>query len=314
MTTLSFALARAFARRFTSGDEVVITELDHEANRGPWLTLKDRGVVVREVAVKPDGTLDYDDFATKVTSKTKLVCVGWASNALGTVNDIAKAREIANRAGALLLVDAVHYAPHLVMDVQKLGIDFLICSAYKFYGPHVGILYSRTGLLDELETDRLRTAPQAAPERIETGTLNFAAINGVAAAIEYIASWGEGSSLRDRVVDAMNATAAWEHRLGKRYYDGVKKIPGVHVWGPDFDSQRRAPTVSITIEGHDPEKVAQELGDRGIAVWNGDFYARRVAEKFNLYERGGLLRTGIAMYNTEEEIDRLLEALGEIVS
>lgn len=311
MTTLAFALSRAFSRRFRAGDEVVITELDHEANRGPWLRLADNGVVVREVEVLPDGTLDYEDFERKVSDRTKLVCVGWASNALGTVNDVARIRQIAP--DALLLVDAVHYAPHLVMDVEKYGIDFLLCSAYKFYGPHVGILYSRDGLLDELETDRLRTAPQQAPERIETGTLNFAAIAAVGAAIEYIASWGSGATLRDRIVDAMNATAEWEHRLARRYYEGVRQLKGVRLWGPDFSSVLRAPTVSVTFEGHDPEKVARQLGEQGIAVWNGDFYARRVAEKYDLYDRGGLLRTGLAMYNTTEEIDRLLSALGVIL-
>lgn len=308
MTTLTFSLSQALVREMEPGDEIVITQLDHEANRGPWLNLRERGIVVREVALRPDGTLDPDDMERQVTSRTRLVALGLASNALGTVNDAARARELSRRVGAWLLLDAVHHAAHFSIDVQALDCDFLLASAYKFYGPHVGLLYSRPGLLDRLRTDRLRTQEDEAPYRIETGTLNHAAIAGVKAAIEYIASWGEGTTLRERIVSAMEGIAAYEHALGAYYYDNVRTIPGVTVRGPDF-SGRRAPTISITKEGETPQDLARRLGDRGVQVWDGHFYAIRAIEALGLAERGGVLRTGIVMYNTREEIDRLLEGI-----
>ncbi|MFI5165112.1 MAG: cysteine desulfurase-like protein [Thermoanaerobaculales bacterium] len=314
MTSLAYALSRAFAREFRPGDEVVITQLDHEANRGPWLTLAERGVRVREVALKPDGTLDSDDMARQIGPNTRLVAIGYASNALGTVNDLVLARRLAHAAGAWLLVDAVHAAPHFPIDVAALDADFLLCSAYKFYAPHVGILYARPGLLDRLEPDRLRTQEQAAPYRIETGTANHAAIAGVKAAIDYIASWGTGTSLRDRLVSAMAAIAVWEHELARRYCDGLRAIPGVTVWGPDFASPRRAPTVSITIDGTAAEEAARRLGEEGILVWNGHFYAVRAIEVLGLAARGGILRAGMSMYTTPAEVVRLLTGIAEIAS
>jgi len=293
------------------GDEIVITQLDHEANRGPWLALQERGIVVREVALRPDGTLDADDFARQVTPRTRLVAVVMASNALGTVTDVALARRLARQAGAWLLLDAVHYAAHLPLDVQELDADFLLCSAYKFYGPHVGILYCRPGLLEQLPTERLRTQEEEAPWRFEMGTLNHAALAGVKATVEYLAAWGEGESLRQRLVSAMDGIAAYEHGLGAFYFDAVKRIPGVTVWGPDF-SGPRAPTVSITIDGVHAAEAARRLGEKGIQVWDGHFYALRPVEALGLAERGGLIRTGIVMYNTRQEVDRLLEAVAEI--
>ncbi len=312
MTTLNFALSHAIGRELRDGDEVVITELDHEANRGPWLGLAERGAVVREVALLPDGRLDADDLRRKVTKKTRLVAIGYASNALGTVNDVPLARELSKAVGAWLLVDAVHYAPHFPLDVAALDADFLICSAYKFYGPHVGILYARPGLLDRLRTDRLRTQDAAAPFRVETGTLNHAAIAGVKAAIEYVASWGDGSTLRTRLASAMAGIAAHEHGLAAFYWDNVKRLPGVTAWGQGFSSSHRAPTVSITISGVDPERAAAALGAQGVLVWNGDFYAARAVEVLGLAARGGLLRTGISMYNTRAEVERLLSGVAEI--
>jgi len=311
MTTLTFALSHALVREMRPGDEIVITELDHEANRGPWLHLRERGIVVREVALRPDGRLDPEDFARQVTPKTRLVAIGHASNLLGTVNDVALARELARAVGAWLLVDAVHSAAHFPIDVVALDADFLLCSAYKFYGPHVGLLYARPGLLDRLQTDKLRTQDDAAPYRIETGTLNHAALAGVGAAVEYIASWGEGETLRERVVSAMTGIAAYEHGVGRYYYESVRQIPGVTVWGPDF-SGLRAPTISITVDGLTPEEIATRLGERGIQTWDGHFYAVRAAEVLGLVERGGVLRTGIVLYNTREEVDRLLAGLAEI--
>lgn len=311
MTTLTFSLSHALGRAMEPGDEVVITRLDHEANRGPWLGLAERGMVIREVALKADGRLDYEDMERQITERTRLVALGLASNALGTVNDAARARELASRVGAWLLLDAVHYAAHFSVDVQALDCDFLLCSAYKFYGPHVGLLYSRPGLLDRLRPDRLVTQEQEAPFRIETGTLNHAALAGVKAAIEYIASWGRGETLRERVASAMEGIAAYEHELGRTYYEAVRQIPGVTVWGPDF-SGRRAPTVSITIDGVPAIDAARKLGAKGLQVWDGHFYAIRAIEALGLTERGGVLRTGFAMYNTREEIERLVQGVAEI--
>jgi selenocysteine lyase/cysteine desulfurase len=250
--------------------------------------------------------------AAKVGPRTRLLAIGWASNALGTVNDIARAREISRSVGAWLLVDAVHYAPHFPIDVAAAEVDFLLCSAYKFYGPHVGVLYSRPGLLESLRTDKLRTQDDAAPYRIETGTLNHAALAGVTAAIEYRARWGAGPSLRERLVSASEAIAVWERALALRYFDGAQKLPGVRIWGPDFAGLRRAPTVSVTVDGSTATEVAKVLGARGLAVWDGHFYAARAVEVLGLAEQGGLLRTGMSMYNTPEEVDRLLAALAEI--
>ena len=311
MTTLTFALSHALVREMAPGDEIVITQLDHEANRGPWLHLRERGIVVREVALRPDGRLDPEDFARQVTARTRLVALGLASNALGTVNDAALARRLSREAGAWLLLDAVHYAAHLPVDVVALDADFLLCSAYKFYGPHVGILYTRPGLLERLRTDKLCVQEDEAPFRIETGTLNHAALVGVKAAVEYIASWGEGGTPRERILSAMEGIAGYEHGLGLRYYDNVRRIPGVTVWGTDF-SGPRAPTVSITIDGVLPLAAARALGERGLQVWDGHFYALRAIEVLGLAERGGVIRTGLAMYNTAEEIDRLLAAVEEL--
>ena len=310
MTTLSFNLSVAIGRTLEMGDEVLITQLDHEGNRGPWLTLEERGVVVREVRLLKTGELDPADMAAKVTARTKLFAIGASANALGTVNDIALARRLTRQVGALLVIDAVHYAPHFPLDVQALGADFLLCSGYKFYAPHVGVLYSRPGALDRLPTDRLSVQDPAAPYRIETGTLNHAAIDGVRAAVEYIASWGTGSSLRERIVDAMTHISAYEHELAKDYHDAVRRIPGVRVWGPDFASGRmRAPTVSITFDKTTAAAAATTLGNLGICVWDGDFYATRPAQVLGLVERGGLLRIGVSMYNTPDELNRLLSEL-----
>jgi cysteine desulfurase family protein (TIGR01976 family) len=310
MTTLCFNLSVAVGRTLDKGDEVLITQLDHEANRGPWLSLRERGIEVREVRLMESGELDPADMAAKITPRTKLFAIGASANSLGTVNDIALARRLTREVGALLVVDAVHYAPHFPIDVQALGMDFLLCSGYKFYGPHVGVLYSRPGALDRLPTDRLSVQDPAAPYRIETGTLNHAAIDGVRAAVEYIASWGVGTTLRERIVDAMTHISAFEHGLASYYHDAVRRIPGVRVWGPDFAPGRvRAPTVSFAHDKVAAADIATSLGKQGICVWDGDFYAARPVQVLGLAARGGLLRTGISMYNTREELNRLLEGI-----
>ncbi len=309
MTSLTFSLSHALAKKMQPGDEIVITQLDHEANRGPWLNLQEKGIVIKEVKLNRDGYIDYDDLEQQINKKTRIVAIGYASNALGTINDIALARSLSKEAGAYLVIDAVHYAPHFPIDVTKIDADFLLCSAYKFYGPHVGILYSRPGLLDELPTDVLRTQIQDAPFRIETGTLNFAALTGVTQAIQYIASWGRGSTLRERIVTAMQDIAVYEHELGRFYYDNVREIKGVTVWGPDFSDVNRAPTISITINGMNSKEAAKKLGEKGILVWNGHFYAVRAVEVLGLVEQGGLIRTGMLMYNTKDEVERLIQAI-----
>ncbi|HEX9945813.1 MAG TPA: cysteine desulfurase-like protein [Thermoanaerobaculia bacterium] len=311
MTTLTYSLSYALAREMAPGDEIVITQIDHEANRGPWQSLQERGIVVREAAMRPDGRLDPDDLARQITERTRLVAFNMASNVLGTVSDAALARRLSKEAGAWLLLDAVHYAAHFPVDVVALNADFLLCSAYKFYGPHVGILYTRPGLLERLRTDRLRTQEEEAPWRMEMGTLNHAALIGTKATVEYIASWGEGGTLRERIVSAMDGIAAYEHELGAYYFDRVRRLPGVTVWGPDF-SEPRAPTVSITIDGVRPTDAARALGEQGLQVWDGHFYGLRPIEVLGLADQGGVLRTGIAMYNIRQEIDRLLAGVSEL--
>ncbi|MBI4911242.1 MAG: cysteine desulfurase-like protein [Acidobacteria bacterium] len=311
MTTLAFALARALGRAWKPGDEVVITQLDHEANRGPWMGLRERGAVVKEAALRPDGTLDPEDLARQIGPRTRLVAVGYASNALGTVNDLGLARRLSREVGAWLLVDAVHAAPHFPMDVQALDADFLLCSAYKFYGPHVGLLFSRPGLLDSLEPDRLRTADQAAPFRIETGTQNHAALAGVGEAVRYLAGLGRGGSLRERVVDAMTRLSEREFALASAFHAEAGRIPGVRTWGPGFESRKRAPTVSITVEGRGADAVARALGEEGILTWDGHFYAARAVEVLAV-PPGGLLRSGMALYTLEDDVARLVEGIRRV--
>ena len=313
MTTLNFSLSKAVARSLRKEDEIVVTQLDHEANRGPWLALQERGIVVREVLLKQDGTLDYDDFERKIGRRTRLVAMGLASNALGTVNDVARVREWTRNVGAWLLVDAVHYAPHFLIDVAALGVDFLLCSAYKFYGPHVGILYTRHGLLDRLETDRLRTQDPSAPYRIETGTLNHAAIAGVKAAIEYIASIGQGKTLRPRLESAFQTIHAHEFALSREIYNGLKVIPGIRIYGPSFETVRRAPTVSFAVDGLSPEEVCRKLANEGICAWDGNFYAIRAMEVLGLQDQGGVTRVGVLLYNTEEEVRRFAKVMRRVV-
>jgi cysteine desulfurase family protein (TIGR01976 family) len=309
MTTLNFMLARGIARNLQAGDEVLITQLDHEGNRGPWLMLREFGMIVREVKVKDDGTLDEKDFAEKVNERTRVVAVGMASNALGTVNNVKLARELSYKVGALLMLDAVAYAPHFSINVQELGCDFLLCSAYKFYGPHVGLLYCKPGVLDRIKTDRLRTALQFAPEKIETGTLNHAAIAGVTSAVEFIASLGTGPTLKEQLKGAYEVLGEHERKLAVRLFDGVNSIKGAKVIGQNFDSPHRAPTVSFTFPGKTPTEVCRHLAKQNIFAWDGHFYALRAIEAMGLLEKGGVTRIGMAAYNTSEEVDKTVEVL-----
>jgi cysteine desulfurase family protein (TIGR01976 family) len=312
MTTLNFALARAMSRFLSPGDEVLITQLDHEANRGPWLTLRAHGIKVREVRLNANGMLDYEDFSTKINENTRLVCMGMSANSIGTVNDFKLVRELTYKHNAWLLLDAVHYAPHFSIDVQTLGCDFLLCSAYKFYGPHVGILYTRPGLLDRLPVDRLRTQEQISPDVIETGTLNHAAIAGVRAAVEFIASLATGNSVREKLVNAFDSIARHEHALASKLYSGLKKMDGVTLIGQDFSKASRTPTVSFTLKGKTPVQVCDLLAAKNICAWDGNFFAIRPIEVLGLYEKGGVTRMGISLYNTEDEINYVLEEMEKI--
>ncbi len=311
-TTLNYSLSKAIARSLHPGDEIVITQLDHEANRGPWLALQDQKIIVHEVRLKSDGVLDYDDFRKKIGAKTRLVAMGLASNALGTVNDVGRVREWTRTVGAWLLVDAVHYAPHFSIDVAAFDVDFLLCSAYKFYGPHVGILYARDGLLNKLATDRLRVQDENAPYRIETGTLNYPAIIGVKSAIEYIACIGKGRTLRARLESAYKTIHIHEDTLAREILEGLQAIPRVTIYGPPFDATLRAPTISFTIDEITAEVVCKRLAAKGICAWDGHFYAIRAIEVLGLLDKGGVTRVGVLLYNTREEVHRLLKEIQKI--
>ncbi|MBM3176630.1 MAG: cysteine desulfurase-like protein [Bacteroidetes bacterium] len=312
MTTLNFALARGMGRIFQPGDEILITQLDHEGNRGPWLSLRERGIIIKEVRLKPDGRLDYEDMERKLSERTRLLAMGMASNAIGTVNDIETARKLTYKTGTWLLLDAVHYAPHFSIDVCKIGCDFLLCSAYKFYGPHVGILYSRPGLLDNIPTDHLRTAGQTAPDKIETGTLNHAALAGVDAAAQFLWSFGEGENERSRLINAYGHIGTHERKLAEKLYSGLSSTPGVKVIGTDFNSGLRAPTVSFVHNRLTAEEVCKKLATENICAWDGHFYAQRAIEVLGLLEGGGVTRLGLSAYNTEEEIANTLKAIEKL--
>ncbi len=312
MTTLNYALSRAIGRALHPGDEVLITQLDHESNRAPWLALREKGVVVREIRIRPDATLDYEDMAEKINERTRLVAMGYASNLSGTVNDVALARQLTHQVGAWLLVDAVHYAPHFSIDASALGCDFLLCSAYKFYGPHVGILYSRPGLLDRLQPDRLRTAAQHAPYSIETGTLNHAAIAGTGAAVDFIAGMGTGDTLQERLCDAMQRIGQHERKLFEQLHHGLASINNVGIVGPGPEAPLRAPTLSISVLKKRAEEVCRQLAARNICAWDGHFYAIRATEVLGLLEKGGVTRMGISAYTNAAEVEAAVKAMQEI--
>jgi selenocysteine lyase/cysteine desulfurase len=247
-----------------------------------------------------------------ITNRTRILALGCSSNAIGTVNDMPMARALTREVGALLILDAVHYAPHFPVDVQSLDPDFLLCSAYKFYGPHVGILYSRAGALETLTPDNLIVQDNAAPYRIETGTLNHAAIEGVGAAVDYLAGFGRGASRREAVRDAVAAISKYEYALGRFLWSSLAELPGVRLWGLPFGNDERAPTVSFTLAGHDAAALARKLGAVGICVWDGDFYAPRPVEVLGV-PGNSLLRVGFSMYNTQEEARRLIGVVKDLI-
>ena len=309
MTTLTFHLARGLGRAWGPGDEIVVTELDHRANVDPWLALaKERGVTVRMARADADtGELDWADFERQVTPRTRLVAVGAASNALGTISDVRRAADLAHSAGAVCFVDAVHYAPHALVDVAAMGCDFLACSAYKFYGPHVGILWGRRDHLEGVDTPKLLPSPDAVPDRLETGTGNFEGLMGAAAAVEFLASLGQGASRRERLGSGFDRLHAEGSALVRRLWDGLGEIPGVRRYGPP-PGRPRTPTVSFTLDRASSVDVARALAERALFVSNGDFYASTIVGRLG-HAEDGLVRVGCACYTTADEVERLLDGV-----
>jgi cysteine desulfurase family protein (TIGR01976 family) len=311
-TTLAFHLSRALGQELSDRDEIVITELDHHANVGPWQALaRERGCKLRVARMDPaSGQLDWNDFERHITSRTKLVAVGAASNALGTINNVHRATVLAHEAGALAFVDAVHYVPHHLADVQAIGCDFLVMSAYKCYGPHIGVLWCRRELLESLPFAKLQPAPDNAPDRAETGTQSHESIAGAAAAVEFLASLAQGASRRDKLRAAFQAIHERSAQLVQKLWTGLDAIDGVTQYGPPADAHR-TPTIAFTVRGMPSSRVASRLAERGIFVSHGDFYAATVIERLDLGPEG-LVRAGCACYTTGEEIERLVDGVRKI--
>ena len=321
MTSLTLALSRAVAREWNAGDELVLTHLDHDANVSPWLLVaRDKGMVVRWIDFDPEtGVLDLDALPGLLSDRTRLVAVGGASNALGTLNDIKRIASIVKaRSQAFLFVDAVQSVPHIPTDVRDLGCDFLACSPYKFFGPHQGVLWGRAEVLEGIEAYKVRPADANPPgHRFETGTPSFEAQGGVLGTIEYLdwlgGHFSDANSRPERLRAAMTACIAYERDLGERMLAGLRAIPGVKLWGrPTMEG--RVPTFAITIDGHHPDEVARKLAEQDMFVWSGHFYAVEVIARLGLEQAGGLIRIGLCHYATADEVDRLLDALRGIVA
>ncbi len=337
MTTLTFAISRALGRELKPGDEIVLTRLDHDANFSPWAAMaEDRGVTVRIAEIHDeDCTLDLADLASKITDKTKLVAVGYASNAVGTINPVKQIVELAHKAGALAYIDAVHYGPHGLIDVADLDCDFLACSTYKFFGPHMGVLFGKRAHLKRLRPYKVRPNTNAIPNCWEWGTLNHECIAGIAACVDYIANLGrhtmerlphpsfskggnhgpELTPRRGAIEAAYAAIHQHERAMLERMMTGLKKIPGLKIYGITDPArfEERCATFAVRIEGRTPLELATKLGDRGFFTWDGNYYALNLTEHFDVEKSGGFLRIGLVHYNTPEEVDRLLAALREIV-
>ena len=312
MTTITFHISRALGRSWGSGDEIVVTELDHHANIAPWRALvKERGVTIRTVPFDlQTGELSWKDFEQAVTSNTRLVAIGAASNALGTISAIRDAARLAHAKGALCFVDAVHYAAHRLIDVKELECDFLVCSPYKFYGPHAGVLYGRAEVMARLDVPKLDPAPNEIPERVETGTQNHEGIVGSAAAVDFLASLAPGNSRRERLEKVMTTLHERGDELLARLWNGLRSIKGISCYGPPPD-RPRTPTVSFSVAGRTSTDVAKSLAQDGIFASNGNFYAMTVAERCGV-AKTGFIRAGCACYTTEAEVDRLLESVERI--
>jgi cysteine desulfurase family protein (TIGR01976 family) len=309
MTTLTFHISRALGRKWGPGDEVVVTELDHQANVAPWRALaKERGVTIRSVPFDPrTGELVWSELERAVTAKTRLVAIGAASNALGTISAVRDAARLAHAQGALCYVDAVHFAAHQVIDVKAMECDFLACSSYKFYGPHTGVLYARAEVMQSLDVPKLDPAPDTIPDRVETGTQNHEGIVGAGAAVEFLASLASGATRRERLVRAMSGLHARGDALLARLWSGLNVITGVRCYGPP-PGRPRTPTVSFVVDGVASAKVARSLAREGIFASNGNFYATAVVERLG-HAQDGMVRAGCASYTTEGEVDRLLDGV-----
>ena len=347
MTTLTFMMSRAIGRELGPGDEILVTRLDHDANVSPWLALEEKGVTIRWAQIHAeDCTLDVEDLAAKLNSKTRLVAIGYASNAVGTINPVKEIVRLAHSVGALAYVDAVHYAPHGLIDVRDLNCDFLVCSTYKFFGPHMGVLFGKRNHLESLHPYKVRPLTEAVPFRWEWGTLNHECIAGIAACVDYIASLsGESSSgvphpepalsgvegrfslaghgdvgtRRAQIISAFQALHRHEHSLMRRLIAGIKEIPTLKIYGITDPScfDWRCPTLAIRAINQTtditPLALASKLGEQGFFTWDGNYYALNLTERLNVESSGGFLRIGLAHYNTAQEVDRLLAALHEIV-
>lgn len=322
MTTITFAFSRALARDWHAGDEIVVTTLDHDANFSPWKALEEKGVVIRQVDInEQDCTLNLDDLKSKLNEKTKLVAVGYASNSVGTINPVAEITRLAHAAGALVFIDAVHFAPHGLIDVKELDCDFLVCSTYKFFGPHMGVLYGKKQHLRNFRPYKVRPCTDLIPERWETGTPVHELIAGIGAAVDYIAGLGQHTVptvqiRREALAAAYRATVAHERRLITRLMEGLQVIPGMRIYGLTDPKrfEERCSTVSFRIGEHNPTAIATFLGERGIFTWDGNYYALNLSERLGVESQGGMLRVGLVHYNTMEEVERLLTALREFAA
>ena len=312
MTTLTFHLARALGRTWGEGDEIIVTELDHHANVAPWTALaRERGVTIRTIGMNVEtGQLDWEQLQRELTDRTRLLAIGAASNALGTINDVRAAVSLAHDAGALAFVDAVHYAPHALVDVRAIDCDFLACSAYKFYGPHVGILFVREEIVDELDVPKLLPSPDRGPERLETGTLNHEGIIGAGAAVDFLASLAPGTDRRARLRAAFAALHQRADAQVTRLWNGLSAAGNVTLYGP-APGTPRTPTIGFTVQGMTSADVARRLAPQGLYLSHGDFYAQTVVERLNLADEG-LVRAGCACYTSDEEVERLIAAVAAL--
>jgi len=320
MTSLTFALSRAVGRELKPGDEIVVTRLDHDANVSPWTALEERGCVIRFVDINPaDCTLDMEEFRRMVTPRTRVVAVGYASNSVGTINDIREVVRLAHNVGAMAYIDAVHYAPHGPIDVRSLDCDFLVCSPYKFFGPHSGVLYGKREHLLRLHPYKVRPATDSLPGRWETGTQSHESMAGVTAAVEYLAELGrrhspEAHDQRAALLAAHRAIHAYEHGLLRQLVPALLVIPGLTFYGIAEPArfQHRVPTVAVRMAGRSPREMTAYLGERGMFAWDGNYYALNLSERLGVEPDGGMLRIGLVHYNTAEEVDRLLAALRDL--
>jgi len=321
MTALTFALSRALGRQFGPGNEILVTHLDHDANISPWRALEERGATVRFVDINEvDCTLDMSDLARKISGHTRLVAVGYASNAVGTINNVREVVRLSRQAGALTYIDAVHYAPHGPIDVRALDCDFLVCSTYKFFGPHMGVLYGKREQLKRLHPYKVRALTNNSPFRWEWGTLNHECIAGITASVEYLADLGRRmdpsvQTRRAALLAAYGAIRHHERSLAERLIRGLLAIPGLKLYGISDPkrSNQRCPTIAVRIEGHTPLELATKLGALGFFTWDGNYYALNLTERVDVEKTRGFLRIGLVHYNTADEVDRFLAALREIV-